>query len=223
MTRICETPECGRPHLSKGMCSPCYHKAHKAAKAKLPCTFNSCGDPVFQTGLCHSHYHRKYVHGDPAAGGTRLNSRLPWLTETVKRCLSEDVQECVTHPFGPDSSGYCEVTYQGKRLRMHVVSIILSGRIAPARGEVTRHLCGRHGCVNPLHLEVGTQLENSADTVRHDRSTRGERHPRAILTELDVRSIRASTETQGVLADRFGISRAQISYIRSRRAWKHVE
>lgn len=51
---------------------------------------------------------------------------------------------------------------------------------------------------------------------------RGEANNLAKLTEAHVREIRASHELGYVLAERFGISRAGISAIRTGRTWKHL-
>ena len=36
-------------------------------------------------------------------------------------------------------------------------------------GQVVRHSCDNPGCVNPLHLQVGTQKDNSQDMVQRGR------------------------------------------------------
>lgn len=223
MTRTCELIDCDRPYLAKGMCSPCYHRAHKAQKAKLQCSLAGCVASVHQKGMCQSHYHRQYTHGDPLAGGQEVNSLIPWLESTVADCLAKSVTECVVHNFGPDGAGYCTVTYQGRRTRMHVIAIYLSGRGWVPKGMHSRHLCGNHGCVNPNHLAIGTPRENYADRIVHGTEIAGERHPRSLLTEDAVREIRSSSESQKNLAERFGVSQSQISTVRSRKAWKHVQ
>jgi hypothetical protein len=45
---------------------------------------------------------------------------------------------------------------------------------------------------------------------------------RARFSEDDVRAIRASSETQTALADRYGVRQTTISAIITRRTWKHV-
>lgn len=51
---------------------------------------------------------------------------------------------------------------------------------------------------------------------------RGEACYRAVLTDQDVRDIRASNERGKDLAERYGVSRATITDIRKGRSWKHL-
>lgn len=46
---------------------------------------------------------------------------------------------------------------------------------------------------------------------------------KAKLTEEDVRRIRQSNKTQKETARYFGITRSNVSYIQSRKTWKHVK
>ena len=52
---------------------------------------------------------------------------------------------------------------------------------------------------------------------------RGEACHCAKLTEQDIRSIRADTRVQRVIATAYGVTPSLISMIRNRRIWKHVE
>jgi hypothetical protein len=63
-------------------------------------------------------------------------------------------------------------------------------------------------CVNPEHLEAVTPAEN----VRRGR--------RAKLTAEQVAEIRASADTQMVLARRYGISQPQVSRIKRGQTWR---
>ena len=51
---------------------------------------------------------------------------------------------------------------------------------------------------------------------------KGERNGSAKLTADQVREIRASTETNTVIAHRFGVSQVNVSMIRLRKRWAHV-
>ena len=67
-------------------------------------------------------------------------------------------------------------------------------------------------------------VDDQVTPVAHDR---GERHPRAKLTEADVRAIRvryaAGGVTQKRLADEFGVTESNIKLIIDRKSWNHVE
>jgi hypothetical protein len=52
--------------------------------------------------------------------------------------------------------------------------------------------------------------------------TRGERNHSARLTADQARSIRASTERAGVLADHYGVSDPTVNDIRKSRTWRHL-
>jgi ribosomal protein S14 len=99
--------------------------------------------------------------------------------------------------------------------------------------------------VNPDHLFLGTNAENTADRDRKGRACKGDRHPlrlnpylvrhvhlrTAKLTEGDVREIRSIWDGRGPgrpiallseLAQRFGVSRSSIRELAHRRTWKSV-
>jgi hypothetical protein len=55
---------------------------------------------------------------------------------------------------------------------------------------VVRHKCDNRLCCNPAHLELGTHADNSRDMVERERSARGSRSGRSVLTEEDVLEVR---------------------------------
>lgn len=61
--------------------------------------------------------------------------------------------------------------------------------------EVVRHKCDNPRCINPLHLEGGTHLDNNNDKVARGRAktlrATGEFSARHKLTDADVEQIRA--------------------------------
>lgn len=82
-------------------------------------------------------------------------------------------------------------------------------------GLIARHKCDNPSCCNPHHLEPGTHRDNSADAISRNRLARGERHPRAKLTDEQVKDIRSSPLTGQALAKRYGVSKSTISGIRT--------
>lgn len=111
------------------------------------------------------------------------------------------------------------------------------------RGSIVRHKCDTPACVNPDHLELGTQADNLRDIVKRGRhwgqknpeaaskwgrlygarpKAIGEKNPKAKLTSKEVLEIRASTDSAPGLAEKYGVSRNAIYYIRSRATWSHI-
>lgn len=75
------------------------------------------------------------------------------------------------------------------------------------------------------NLRYGTRLENCADTVRHGRTTLGEKNPRARLTREQVLEIKQKSiggVTGNELAAMYGVHPATISMILTGKNWKEV-
>lgn len=91
-------------------------------------------------------------------------------------------------------------------------------------GLIVRHSCDVPPCVNPAHLLAGTHADNARDCVERGRKAIGSRAGTAKLTEDDVRAIRSLPPTVQLapIAERYGITQAQVSKIRHRKAWRHV-
>ena len=86
--------------------------------------------------------------------------------------------------------------------------------------QVVRHDCDNPACVNPMHLQVGTQKQNMNDaSVRGHMSHFGERNSSAKLTTEQVQEIRSNTEASRVVAERYGVSKSQINNIRRGGSW----
>lgn len=115
------------------------------------------------------------------------------------------------------------------------------------------HRCDNPPCCNPAHLFAGTNAENVADRVAKGRGRiigprfpngklsrrtvdprdgtrgrpRGAEHPKAKLTEADVRLIRdlyasGGATYRGLAAD-FGINPMSVWAVVARKSWRHVQ
>ena len=55
------------------------------------------------------------------------------------------------------------ITWKGKRLYAYQLICIASQGVIPRQDEVVRHKCHNRRCINPNHLELGTQQDNIQD------------------------------------------------------------
>jgi hypothetical protein len=72
------------------------------------------------------------------------------------------------------------------------------------------------------NLRWDTPVSNAADRERHGNTSHGERHPGARLTEVEVRAIKATTDSQRKIARDYGITQQTVSDIKRGRRWAHV-
>lgn len=119
---------------------------------------------------------------------------------------------------GVDGDGYGHMS--GNRRAHRVYYARAHGEIPD--GMCVCHKCDTPRCVNPDHLFLATSAENTADKMRKDRHIKGEEVKLAKLTDGKVREILASNEPCFILARRYGVSDAAISFVRLGKTWKHV-
>lgn len=94
--------------------------------------------------------------------------------------------------------------------------LVLEAFVGPCpEGMECRHLDGNPANNKLENLCWGTRKENRADSIRHGTFLKGERHPLAKLTVLDVEKIRQSSESNKNLAAQFKVNPSTISRVRS--------
>jgi len=130
---------------------------------------------------------------------------------------------CVRRTRG--SPLYGRFHLSGKNGYAHRVAYEIAHGPVP-EGLVVRHKCDNSLCCNPAHLEVGTQRENAMDCIERGRAhrARGSRHPRAVLTEATVKSIKVALALgtpRSELAKKHDVSFAAIAGI-DKGGWAHV-
>lgn len=122
-------------------------------------------------------------------------------------------------------SGYGRFSYTGGEEVTHRVAWILTNGAIP-EGLLVCHHCDVPRCVNPLHLFLGTNADNTRDAISKDRLARGEAQGNSKLTAADVLAIRVQYARGGVsqapLGKAFGITQAQVSNIVNHKHWKHL-
>ena len=144
-----------------------------------------------------------------------------WTEKTMQRFTSKisppNENGCMLWNASIRENGYGQFHLKGKVVKAHRYAYELAyGKIEDDR--LVCHRCDVRACVNPDHLFLGTNAENTADMIAKQRSGNGRRK----LTESQVREIRSSTETQRQLAERFQISIQHVYYIRRGTRWIHL-
>lgn len=102
-----------------------------------------------------------------------------------------------------------------KQFSAHRLSWKLKNGDIPKDKDVL-HRCDRRFCVNPAHLYLGTDQDNSDDRVKRGRQAQKEGNGNAKLTEEQVAEIRrdyvwhSRIQGQPALARKYGVSNAAI-------------
>lgn len=138
-------------------------------------------------------------------------------------------RQCIDHGQVGNKGGYGKGIYLGKRMLLHRITYCFNHKVQPEiiDGLVVRHKCDNPRCVEPTHLEIGTQDDNIADRVIRDRSNkpRGTANPRAVLSVQDVEYIRKNFVLRDkdfghtALGRRFNVSHQTIRAIVSGQSW----
>lgn len=133
------------------------------------------------------------------------------------------LDECWPWIAGKDKDGYGLIFSKSKNnnIKAHRASYEL------AFGEIPADLCVLHGCdnppcVNPAHLFLGTSQENTADRDAKGRTSCGEQHYAAKLSEEEVLAIRNAKNGSRKVSEQFGISRGYLWKVRARLKRKKV-
>jgi len=155
-------------------------------------------------------------------------TRMPLHARFWRKVDKRGPDECWEWKSSKNEWGYGTFHVSNRcQLAHRVAWLIYNGEI-PA-GLLVCHTCDNPLCVNPAHLWLGTNAENIADMVQKGRAHRtpSEAVWCAKLTSERVAAIRrdyASGEyTQLELAQREGVSRANIGIVVRKRTWRHVD
>jgi hypothetical protein len=134
-----------------------------------------------------------------------------------------DFFNCWIWQAGYFSNGYGAYCYNAKTRRAHRVAWEFTYGPIP-KGKIVMHICDNPKCVNPNHLRIGTNRENSTDAIKKGRIPKGQRHPLAKLTAdnvLEIRNRVATGISKGELAEHYGVAKGTIQDVITR-SWQHI-
>jgi hypothetical protein len=122
-------------------------------------------------------------------------------------------------------AGYGVLSFNKKIIYAHRLAWKMYRGVIPP-GMYVCHTCDNRVCVNPMHLFLGTHLDNMRDKITKKRTPRGSQHHAAKLTDAAVREIKrrlSAGEVQSRLAEEFGVRPMCISATKHGKAWVHVK
>jgi len=126
----------------------------------------------------------------------------------------------------PEAGGHGQFSVNLRMVKAHRVSWMLTYGSIP-QGRNVLHRCNTAICVRPDHLYLGTQRDNTLDSIEAGTYHRwaGQDHPMAKLTDDDVRAIRlrlAAGDSYRRIARDYGVSSGMVAHIKHGRSWKHL-
>lgn len=140
--------------------------------------------------------------------------------------------ECINFGGVRDKKGYGIATFEGKGVRAHRLAYCNHNglELQDIKNLVIRHKCDNPSCVNPDHLEAGSQADNIRDMMERGRHKypgyKGEQNGQAKLSQQDVENIRQRYQFRSringtyAIAKDYGISQKQISRIVRGEKWR---
>jgi hypothetical protein len=143
--------------------------------------------------------------------------------------LHED--ECWEWQGNKDKQGYGRISHNYKKVKVHRLAYEVH-YAEPLGDLLCCHKCDNPSCVNPNHLYAGTNADNMRDKVERGRQHRpvvdyrGDKSPRSILKEHQVRDIRNLYKLGYTIRKLSGlypaVKEAAIANIVHNRTWKHL-
>lgn len=125
--------------------------------------------------------------------------------------------QCLPHTGYTMPNGYGQVRREGKTWLAHRWAAHVAHGPCPP-GQVVRHKCDNRLCVEPAHLEYGTQGQNLDDRKQHG-------HVYRKLDAAAVQLIRERLSQPHTLAGigrEFGVSYVMVRHIRDGKQWSDV-
>jgi len=127
---------------------------------------------------------------------------------------------CMSHK--PNTYGYPCITVAQKPLRMS--RFVFENEYGPIpTGLFVCHSCDNRRCINPEHLYLGTNGDNTRDREERNPSPIWDRHHNAVLTREQAAAVvrrAAAGESHNTLANQYGVHKSTVSKIVNGTNWR---
>ena len=146
--------------------------------------------------------------------------RVRSLSRLVKcRGGQRKISECVLKPIQKKGLGYTAVKFEGVQHMIHRLVLFAFIGPPPADKPWAAHADGDRTNNKLSNLRWASPLENSADTIRHGRTMRGNRNVQTKLSPEAIRRIRTDSRSRVKVAADYGVTPEAISAIVHRKNW----
>lgn len=183
------------------------------------CEHTGCPRKHYAKGYCTKHVQRFNKHGTSELVVLSTEDRFKQKFEIHNELHERLGTPCWIWKAGMTLGGYG--VFGTKRTTAHRYSYELYiGKIP--KGMVVRHRCDNPPCVNPEHLIVGTCKDNTQDSIRRGRHSRGETSGAFVLTErevLEISDLINKQMTDSSISRQYNVNRQTVSNIRLGRSW----
>ena len=134
---------------------------------------------------------------------------------------------CLEWPLARDPEGYGRTVIKQQIWRVHRL-VWTHFRGAIPHGKQVQHLCNNPSCSNIDHLALGECIDNHDYMKSCGRAPSGFKNGRHTKPDVRVKltkeiaaEIRASSETDQALADRYRVARSTVTRVRNGTRWAH--
>jgi hypothetical protein len=198
------------------------------AKTSLPnsisiikiCSFLDCENPANSRGLCHKHYLRLWENNDSLISKRFIGTEKERFFHNVNK-----TPDCWLW-IASKTKGYG--VFPNKLIRSRLAHRY-SFRIAFGfldENLLVLHKCDTPACVNPAHLFLGTHQDNATDKISKGRGKTGvclgEANNKAKLNANQIIKIRQDARSGQVIAEEYGVSRATVHRVKTKKNWRRV-
>lgn len=171
--RACSAPGCERGVTCRGLCGMHYQRWRKDnvsdvrryADYGTACHVDGCTNPPWSGGLCNMHYLRLQNHGDVGSVGAQrvhgTDAERFWPKVDREGPVPEGASTpCWLWLGSKNEDGYG--SFRGPQPNAHRMAWVLVNGDIPT-GMTIHHKCATPACVNPDHLELATNRDNTAE------------------------------------------------------------
>lgn len=139
---------------------------------------------------------------------------------------------------GALKDGYGVISIDKKKKKTHRMSWLIDRKYEfipmvnlMEKNLMIRHLCDVRTCIEPTHLDIGTDKDNGNDKVKDPKTRRGETNSTATITEKLAQEIKWSKypvtdkeryKSQKERAKLYGVSKSIVAQIDAGTTWGHI-